>query len=83
MQPNAISMSWFAVFCSLAVVLRPAQSVSAAGNLLPYGAPNGDSSLAHGTDSTLEVALPESFTFLGETFSTVHVREGSCVRLAR
>ena len=71
--------SWFAVFCSLVVVLRPAQCASAA-NLLPYGTEHADFSMTHGVDSTgVDVTLPESFTFLGETSSTVHVREGMIV----
>jgi hypothetical protein len=70
--------SWVAILCSLAVALsrtRPAESASAA-SLLPYGTEAGDSLLEHATGS---VSLTDSFTFLGETFSSVRVNSAGAL----
>ena len=65
-----------AVLCSVLVVLSRLENtwcVSAA-SFLPYGTEHGDAIVELGTDSTVAaVSLPEAFTFLGETFSTVQV----------
>ena len=67
-------VSRVAVLCSVLVVLCRLEHtwcVSAA-NFLPYGTEHGDASVDRGT-SVAAVSLPEAFTFLGETFSTIQV----------
>ena len=44
-----------------------------AANLLPYGTEHGDTRADQAL--AVNVTLPESFSFMGEIFSTVHVRE--------
>ena len=65
-------MSWITIWCSVAVILGRPTGIScvAPDGFLPYGAEHGDSSLG-GASAT--ASLDESFTYLGETYSTVTV----------
>lgn len=64
--------AWIAVLCSIAVVLERVVHIScvSTNDFFPYGTGQGDYSL---DDTSIDVSLPEDFTFLGETFSTLQV----------
>ena len=59
------------VLCYVLVALSRLEPSEA--NFLPYGTEQGDAIVERGADSTVAVSLPETFTFLGESFSTIQV----------